>query len=157
GHLLDFSFDNIALYNYLMRNLEETKNYQYFNSYRTSDVQILLRETYFMAWILDAIELNVLNKSKIEQFILDHLDYGNVENIYYSYKLKNILGLNFDFDHSKTNALIESCYSEDHDFYMHENSTSINQEAFMWVTDGLQKWLKMIIFTLIAPMIKNFN
>ena len=138
GDLLDFSFDKIALYNYLMRNLEETKNYQYFNSYKTSDAQILLRETYFMAWILDAIELKVLNKSKIEQFILDHLDYSNLENIYYSYKLRNILGLNFDFDHSKTHALIESCYSEDHDFYMCENSTSINQEAFMWVTEMAQ-------------------
>ena len=138
GDILDFSFDSIALYNYLMRNLEETEKYQYFNSYRTSDVQILLRETYFMTWILDAIELNVLNKSKIERFILDHLDYGNLENIFYSYKLRNILGLNFDFDPSKTKLLIESCYCEINEFLIHENSTSINQEAFMWVTELAQ-------------------
>ncbi|MFX0135022.1 MAG: hypothetical protein ACFFDN_15380 [Candidatus Hodarchaeota archaeon] len=132
----NLGFDVTALYNYIDRNIIETPTQLYFNPQYTNDVETVLRNTYYMIYVLQALNLYDKDKVKIKNYVLTNLDYNNIENIYYSYKISEILDLDIIFDIKLIHDLVQIIYSEDNnEFYLTSSQEIINQEIFLWICD----------------------
>ncbi len=136
GSITGLGFDTTALYNYIDRNIIETPTMLYFNPRYTNNVETILKNTYFMIYILQAINLFNRDGQKIKNFVISSLDYTNIENVYYSYKISKILDLDIAFDINLVQELVQVIYSEEfHEFYLTPNQEVIDQEIFLWVCD----------------------
>ena len=136
GSIVNLSFNKGALYGYIERNIVETSSTLYFDPRYTSNVDIILQNTYYMIYILKALGLYDLNSQKIEEFVLQNINYNNINNIYYSYKISENLDLEIDFNLQLTGDLVKSLYSEDlKEFYISSDREIINQEIFLWICE----------------------
>lgn len=134
--LTDMNFDIDALYTYIDRNTIETSTDLYFNPRYSNEVEAILKATYYMMYVLEALNLNNKNTQKIGNYIITNLNYTNIKNIYYSYKLSELLGLNINFDINLIHALVQECYSLDYnEFYFSPGRNELDQEIFLWVCD----------------------
>ena len=134
--LLDLGFDRIALYNYIDRNIAETSTQQYFDPWYTSNTEIILQNTYYMIYVLKALNMYNKDDEKIKNLVTSSLNYNNIKNVYYSYKISEILDLNLNFDIGLTQALVQSLYSEDiGEFYLSSSKDRIEQEAISWTCE----------------------
>ena len=89
-----------------------------------------------MIYILKVLNLYDLNSGKIQNYLLEHLDYGNSKMLYYSYKISDILNLNLDFNLDLSIALVKALYSDDlHEFYLDTSLSLINPETFLWFSE----------------------
>ncbi len=136
GNIVNLSFNKGALYGYIERNIIETSSTLYFDPKYTSNVDIILENTYYMIYILKTLDLYDLNSQKIEEFVLQNINYDNIDNIYYSYKISEILNLEIDFNFELTGDLVNLLYSEDlKEFYISSDCEMINQEIFLWICE----------------------
>ncbi|MFX1597270.1 MAG: hypothetical protein ACFFBK_14525, partial [Promethearchaeota archaeon] len=136
GELNTLGFDEKALYAFIDRNIIETPTMLYFNPKYTNDIDITLRNTYYMIYLIKAIDMYTKNPNKIKNFVLSKLNYNNIENVYYCYKISEILGLNIEFNASAIQTLVHTIYDDDlKEFYKIIDRTSINQEAFLWICE----------------------
>ena len=136
GALVNLSFNQVALHGFIERNIIETDSTLYFKPQFTSNADITLKYTYYMIYILKALNLFNLNTQKITQFVLENMDYGNILKIYYCYKISEILDLNIDFDLGLTQNLVREVFSDDlHEFFINSDFQELDQEAFLWVCD----------------------
>ncbi|GAH33700.1 unnamed protein product, partial [marine sediment metagenome] len=136
GDLSATGIDIMALYSYIDRNIIETSTELFFNPQYPSNPETLLENTYYMIYILKAIDLYNKDIQKITNFVMNNLDYTNIKNIYFSYKISEILGVDFDFDTDLTYGLVQDIYSEEyHEFYLTSDRVLINQEAFLWISE----------------------
>ncbi|MDX1797891.1 MAG: hypothetical protein R3255_04520 [Candidatus Lokiarchaeia archaeon] len=128
--------DLTALYTYIDRNINESPTTLYFNPNYANDVETILKTTYYMLYVLDAINLYNKDSQKVKNYIEINLNYSNIENIYYSYKLSELLNLNIKFNFHKIHTLIQDLYSEEFkEFYLTPANKVINQEIFLWICD----------------------
>ena len=135
-NITDLGFDITALYTYLNRNTIENTQTLYFNPSYTSDVETILQNTYYMIYILKILNLYDKNTDKIENYVKNNLNYNNIQNIYYSYKISEILDLDVDFDSDLTQDLIKKIYSKEfEEFYMTSDKNKIETEAFLWISE----------------------
>ena len=136
GDLRDLSFNKGALYGYLARNIFLTNNMLYFNPEDASDPETILEHNYYMIYILKALNLLDLDLNNITEFILQNINYENIRNIYYCYKINDILDLGIIFDFNLTSNLVRQLYSESiHEFYESRNHQVIDQEIFLWISE----------------------
>ncbi|MFX1345890.1 MAG: hypothetical protein ACFFAI_12340, partial [Promethearchaeota archaeon] len=136
GNIVDLSFNKGALYGYLTRNLYEINDMLYFNPHNESDPAIILEHNYYMIYILKALNLFDLDINNITAFIIQNIDYGNIKNIYYCYKIDNVLDLNIEFNVSLTSSLVSTLYSENaNGFYESLDNQIINQDIFLWICE----------------------
>ena len=132
----NLGFDITALYTYLDRNIVETAEYLYFNPSYTLDVETTLQNTYYMIYMLKMLNSYNKNTEKIENYVENNLNYNNIKNVYYSYKISEILNLNLSFDLVSTQDLIQSIYSEEfEEFYLTTDKNKIQLEVFLWVSE----------------------
>lgn len=132
----NLGFDITALYNHIDRNIIETPTMLYFNPRYTDDVKTILKNTYYMIYVLQALNLFDKDTQKIKNYVLANLDYTNIENIYYSYQISEILDLDIAFDINLVHELVQTIYSEKYnEFYLTPNQEIINQEIFLWICD----------------------
>lgn len=135
-NITDLGFDITALYTYLNRNTIENTETLYFNPSYTSDVETILQNTYYMIYIMKMLNLYDKNTEKIENYVENNLNYNNIKNIYYSYKISEILGLDISFDISLTQDLIQSIYSEEREeFYLTPDKIKIELDTFLWISE----------------------
>ncbi|MFW9821211.1 MAG: hypothetical protein ACFFE5_16525, partial [Candidatus Thorarchaeota archaeon] len=128
--------DLTALYTYIDRNIIESPTILYFNPNYTNDVETILKTTYYMLYVLNAIDLYNKDNQKVEKYIEENLNYSNIENIYYCYKLSELLNLDIEFDFHQIHALIQKLYSKQfNEFYSTLTDELINQEIFFWISD----------------------
>jgi len=136
GNIVDLSFNKGALYGYLTRNLYEINDMIYFNPHNVSDPAKILEHNYYMVYILKALDLFDLDRNNITSLILQNIDYGNIKNIYYCYKINDILDLKIEFNISLTSNLVGKLYSENaNGFYESLDHQIINQEIFLWICE----------------------
>ena len=136
GSINNLGFDITALYNYIDRNIIETPTMLYFNPQYTNDVETILKNTYYMTYVLQALNLFNKDSQKIKNYVLTSLDYNNIDNIYYSYKISEILDLDMAFDINLVQELVQTIYSEKYnEFYLTSNQEIIDQEIFLWICD----------------------
>ncbi|MFX0148906.1 MAG: hypothetical protein ACFE8E_14295, partial [Candidatus Hodarchaeota archaeon] len=135
GGLYNLSCNKVALYGYITNNTIETESQIFYNSQHSSD-ELMLRDIYYMVYILKALNLFNLNSQKIKTYVLEKLDYQNIKNVYYAYKISEILNLNIEFDFTLTHSLVKALYSEYlREFYLTTDFECIDQIIFHWVCE----------------------
>ena len=136
GDISDTGLDTMALYTYIDRNIIETSTELYFNPQYTSNPETLLENTYYMIYILKTLNMYSKNDQKIINFVMANLDYSNIKNIYFCYKISEILDGDIEFDTDLTYGVVQDIYSEElREFYLTSDRVLINQEAFFWISE----------------------
>jgi hypothetical protein len=136
GPITNLNFDKTALANYIVGNIVELPTELYFNEENSDSVEIALENTYFAIYVLKAIDNYALDSAKIENFVFNHCNYSSVKNLYYSYKISEILDLEIPFDVERSHALIQSIYSDTYnEFFKTTERNALEQEAFAWVCE----------------------
>ena len=136
GGLNNLSINKGALFTYITDNFIETDTLLYFNSKNSSDTELLLQNTFYAIYILNSLNLLSLNSQKIKNFVIENLDYQNIKNVYYGYKISEILDLSIEFDYTLTQYLVKALYSEDlREFYLSTEFEIIDQEIFHWICE----------------------
>lgn len=134
--LADTGIDVTAVYTYIDRNIIETPTMLYYNPKYANDIEIILKTTYFMCYVLKMLNLYTKNSQKIKNYIEAHLTYSDIQNIYYSYKLSELLDLNIEFDFHQIHALVQDIFSEEfNEFRFSTRKKRLNQEIFLWICD----------------------
>ncbi|MBA7556146.1 hypothetical protein ES705_48845 [subsurface metagenome] len=71
--------------------------------------------------------------------MVQNLDYSNIKNIYYSYKISGYLNQPIEFDNELTNQLVRDIYDhEQNAFYLATNREVLSDEVFLWICDMAQ-------------------
>ncbi|MFX1569448.1 MAG: prenyltransferase/squalene oxidase repeat-containing protein [Promethearchaeota archaeon] len=136
GNIANLTFNKGALYGFVNRNLHETNSMIYFKTPYASNTEEILKCTYYSIYIIKALNLFDLDKVKLKDYVLFNTDYSNVENIYYSFKISEILDFEIDFNATLTNSLIKQIYFEnENEFYESFKRLEIDQEIFLWICD----------------------
>ena len=136
GSVNELAFDRAALYDYLKVNYFENDSLIYFKPNYSSKVEDTLESTYYMIYILEAIDYYDLNNQKIRNFLLQNIDYSNLKNIYYQFKISQFLDLQIDLNYNLTSTLIENLYLQDlNEYFLDLNSNKLCQTAFYWVAE----------------------
>jgi len=136
GPITNLGFNKTALANYVHGNVVETPTEIYYDVMRSDSTEMALENTYYAIYALKAIDGYDLDSSKIENFVLNRLDYSNVKNLYYCYKISEILNLGIDFDVEQSHALIQSIYSSAYcEFFESTERKRLEQEALAWICE----------------------
>jgi hypothetical protein len=136
GALVNLPFNKVALQGYIERNIIETNSTIYFDPQFTNDAYVTLKYTYYMIYILKALNVFNLNLNKIAKFVLENMDYNNVLKLYYCYKISDLLNLNIEFDLESAQNLVGNLFSTDlHEFFIDSNFQELDQESFLWICD----------------------
>ena len=132
-YFTNLGFDINALGTYIGRNIIETPTEVYFDAKYSNSEELALENLYYTIYILNAIDQFSLNVSKINNFVINHLNYSNAKNLYYSFKISEFLDLNVDFDVVQTHSLVQSLYSDIYnEFYLTTDKKKLEQNVFLW-------------------------
>ncbi|NVM19836.1 MAG: hypothetical protein HWN80_19190 [Candidatus Lokiarchaeota archaeon] len=136
GPLVNLPFNKMALQGYIERNIIETNTTLYFNPQFTTDPYVTLKYTYYMAYILKALNVASLNLNKITQFVLGNMDYDNILKLYYCYKISDLLNLNIEFDLDAAQNIVANLFSDEYyEFFINSEFQELDQESFLWICD----------------------
>ncbi|MHA1376503.1 MAG: prenyltransferase/squalene oxidase repeat-containing protein, partial [Promethearchaeota archaeon] len=139
GNFTDIAFNKFALYDFIFKNVEETDSELYYNQRTTQKTENVLENTYYMISILKDLNLYGLNSQKIRSFVLNHIDYLNLKNVYYSFKILELLNSDTEIDYQLTQNLVKSVFSENiGELYLNPNLKVIEQDAFLWICEMAQ-------------------
>jgi len=136
GPLVNLPFNKMALQGYIERNIIETNTTLYFNPQFTTDPYITLKYTYYMAYVLKALNVASLNLNKITQFVLENMDYDNILKLYYCYKITDLLNLNIEFDLETAQSVVVNLFSDEYyELFIDSEFQELDQESFLWICD----------------------
>ena len=136
GSVLNVSFDQSALYMYISSNIIETIDVIYYDPEYSSDTDIILKNTYYMAYLLNILNMYTLDDQKILNFIDQNIDYTNLKNIYYCWKISETLHLEYEFDINASISLIQEVYDPLlNELYSTTEKNIIIQELLWMVCD----------------------
>ena len=136
GDLRNIGFDVNAFGTHIARHLVETSSELYFNPIYSDNLDSILENTYYMVELLVKLDEFSLPIEKIENFLINNLDYNNMENIYFTYKISELLNLNLEFDLNQTQNLVGNLYSEEYqDFYKTTEKIEIDQRIFYYICE----------------------
>ena len=136
GNISDTDIDTNALYVYLSPFIVETPNIIYCepDHITGSNTELRLEHTYYLAELFDILEYPSLDTQKIKTFVQQSLDYGNIKNLYYCYKLNELLGLDIDFNLELTHQLIKDIYDPaEKKLYLTAEHQKTDPEIFYWI------------------------
>jgi len=113
----DTDIDIQALLSYIQGKYLETEEIIYCLDGYTNNKNILLRDTYFMIYLLKALSSFSLDIEKIKNFVTQNIDYSNIENLYYCYKIFEILQVDIPFNFEEAHSLVKDSFeSSFHEF-----------------------------------------
>ena len=136
GDITDYILDLDALNTYIHNHKYEDATQIYCVLNFTDNLEEILENTYYMIYILGALNLNNLDKQKVKNFVVLNLNYSNIKNVYYSYKIFKMLDIDLTFDINSIYLLINNIYSENSkEFFLSTNKQKISQEVFGWVSE----------------------
>jgi prenyltransferase beta subunit len=124
-----------ALNSYIAHNMDQPSG-TYFQPRYDSLPEDILEHTYQAYYILRGLGEPDVDHQKVLAYLQNTVDYGNVKNVYYSYKIKELYNLGFDFDIEATQHLIQTTYnSDENNFYSSLNLETIEPRALGWVVE----------------------
>lgn len=112
GTISEIAFDHSALSSYLLSHKFENATHLYFIPSYTMDTSEILETTYQCIYILKALDLFTLDAMKIKTYLQRYMNPTTIEELYYTYKIRELLNLDFTFDWDSCTLLIEECYSD---------------------------------------------
>ena len=134
GPVRDQLVDVDALITHISRNLVESAADIYLLPLHDNSAEKTLENTYQALYILNVLGEPDLNHLKIQHFVETSLDYTNIKNIYYSYKIACLYDLSVQFDITQTQALVQSIYSDLlNQFYLTSGREQIEPCVLGWV------------------------
>ncbi|MFX1426695.1 MAG: hypothetical protein ACFFBE_09605 [Promethearchaeota archaeon] len=136
GDLTFLNFDINALQSYIANNVIETSEVLYLNPSYTNNIETILEYTYYMLYILQAIDKFDVNTQKLKTLIGLNLNYTNIKNVYYSYKIAEILDLDFEFEIRTVQELVGNIFSHKiNEYYLTSQKAVLDQEIFLWICE----------------------
>lgn len=136
GDINSLSYNKTALYQYIKSNVYESNTVIHFNPQFCRDIESLTENTYYMVYLLKELGLFDLNCQKIKNFIYQNIDTPSLKNLYFNFKISEILDLQVEFNCSYTNALVQGLYSQEfNEYYSDINFCRIEQTNFLRVVD----------------------
>jgi hypothetical protein len=140
GDITNLAFNESALDSYIREYIIETPSLLYFKPYNSNNPNNILENTYFMIYILKATNQYDLDDLKIKDFIVQNLDCTNLKNLYYCYKIDDLLNLNVGFNLDLSSSIIELLYSDIlNEYYFSTNKQLILQKSFLWINEMSEK------------------
>ncbi|MBY9007897.1 MAG: hypothetical protein KGD63_14240 [Candidatus Lokiarchaeota archaeon] len=134
GNISQMILDKTALITYLVKNIVETPTTMYFNDSYNFNIENTLQNTYFLIDMSDILGESLIDAQKIRTFILENIDYTNIKNIYYCYKINEILSLDINFNFNLAQSLVKVIYSEQsNNFYLTSDHERIDSEILYWI------------------------
>jgi len=134
GPLRDLLMDADALITHISRSLVETANFIYLLPFHDNTLEKALENTYQALYILNALGEPDLNHVKVQQFVEANLNYTNIKNIYYCYKIASLYDLSVQFNITQTQSLIQSIYSNEfNQFFLTSEREQIEPCIFGWI------------------------
>jgi prenyltransferase beta subunit len=134
----DLGFDEVKFISYIKNKIVEITDEIFFNPSYTDNSEITLEHTYYACEMLTSFSSFGYDIQNIKNYIVNHLDYSNIKNVYYSYRLADLLDIDIYFIEGYIYKLIEKIYSLDFkEFYLSDSRNHIEQEALLWVADLL--------------------
>ena len=135
-YFADLGFDKAALGTYITRNTVETPTELFFDAEYSDNAELTLENLYYTIYILNALDQFNLDINKINNFVENHLNYSNVENLYYSYKISEYLDLNINFNVEQTHLLVQNIYSDTYnEFYKSVEREELDHDVFLWLCE----------------------
>ena len=136
GNLTELDFDPNALSTYIIRNTIETPDILYIDTPESDETESILKDTYQGIYILKTIDAFSLDKSKVKEFILNQINYSNIKNVYYSYKLSELLNLNIIFDVNLVHLLVQNNFNQaEQEFFLSTDRSKIDQDILSWICE----------------------
>jgi len=136
GDLTFLDLNITALQSYINTHIVETSEQLYFNPHYTDEYETILQNTYYMIYILKSIDIFNLDDQKIRNLIVQNLNYSNIKNIYYSYKVAKLLDFNIEFDIELVQQLVGDIFSQElNEFYLTSKREEVDQEIFLWISE----------------------
>ena len=136
GKFNDIGLDVAAFQTHITRHLVETSTELYFEPMFDPSLDALFENTYYMAYCLEAFDAFSLSKPKLTHFLETHLDYTNMHQIYYAYKISELLDLDIEFNAELIQALVQDLYCpEYHEFYRTTEKERIDPRIFYYICD----------------------
>ncbi|MFX1364517.1 MAG: hypothetical protein ACFFCE_19455 [Promethearchaeota archaeon] len=134
GNMSSLGVNTLALYNYIERNTVESPTVLYVDPLYTNNVETILEYTYYMIYLLKTLNMYNKNNQKIITYVEANLNYSNIKNIYFSYKISEILNIDIEFDRQSTQQLVQDIYSEQYnEFYCTPNKKVKSHENFYYI------------------------
>ena len=134
GNVTDLDFDKDALTNYIANRIVETPSEIFFDPQYTDYLSVITQNTYYAIHVLKTLNAYDLDNEKIKNFVVNNLDYDDMKNFYYSYKISEILDLNISFESEQSQALTHDVYSGSaREFFLTTEKKELGQEIFSWV------------------------
>lgn len=136
GDLTFLEYNMTALYSYINTHIVETSEQLYFDPHYNDNFETILQNTYYMVYVLQANDIFDLDVQKIWNLIEQNLNYSNIKNIYYSYKLAELLDVNIEFGIELVQQLVSDIFTQElNEFYLSTQRKVIDQEIFMWICE----------------------
>jgi hypothetical protein len=136
GDLTFLDFNTTALQSYINTHIVETSDLLYFDPQYTDEYETMLQNTYYMVYVLKAIDMLDIDIQKIRTLIEQNLDYSSIKTIYYSYKLSDIMDISIEFDIGLVQQLVGDVYfSKLNEYYLTSNREQIDQDIFLLICE----------------------
>jgi hypothetical protein len=124
-----------ALYTYISRYVVETSD-TLFIKYDSSNFNQCIRHTYYMIYILKSLEMYSLDNFKVENYISSNLQYNNIENLYYCFKIDELLNLGYDFNLTDSQLLINKSFCHiTNEFFINKDKQELQQDSILWIME----------------------
>ncbi|GAG54662.1 unnamed protein product, partial [marine sediment metagenome] len=102
-----------------------------------------MENTYHAIYILKSMDLFDLDEVKIMNFVSNNINYSNIKNVYFAYRISKLLSLEVPLDYNLINALVGTIYSEEmRGYYLTTDKKRIDQEGLVWVADMVKNDLE---------------
>jgi prenyltransferase beta subunit len=140
GDISDADIDLDALYTYISQQIIETPTELYFAMDYTDDHSEGIKNTYYAIDLLISIDQYSLDSQKIKNLLAEKIDYSDIENLYYCYKIDELLELDFEFDLPRCHELVHEMYSENlQEFFLSPEHSHLNYETLYWISYMAEK------------------
>jgi len=136
GDILDNGIDILALDSFISRQLKVIDQNIYYDPYYSDEIGDIIENTYFMVYVLKAFDIYTLETDKIINYIINNIDYTNLRDVYYLFKLSQLLDYPVDLDLNAVRILIRDLYLEsEKEFLESYNSEIPNTDVLYWICD----------------------
>jgi len=143
GNITGLSFDQNALSTYIHNHIVEDSSNLYFSPEYTTLPDVLMENTYHAIYILKSMGLFDLDEVKIMNFVSNNINYSNIKNVYFAYRISKLLDLAVPLDYNLVNALVGTIYLEEMSgYFLTTDKKRIDQEVLVWVADMVKNDLE---------------